>query len=319
METSNINNHQSTKKYTSLLKLFGILLLLHIIQGNIAVAQQDAVFSQYMFNGLVINPAYAGNQDQLSATALYRKQWDNFQGAPTTQMLSAHSSIKNKNIGVGLLAAHDQIGIHNETRIYLSYAYKIKMQVGTLAMGIQGGFNNLYSDYTKLNLKSEKDVLMTGTSNSFNPNFGTGLFYSTSTAYVGFSIPYIVNGKLKRASDVIEQGKQARYYFLTAGNVFTVNHHVKVKPSTLLRIQEGNAMNVDINGSLILDDIITVGISYRSNDAVVGMFELELSDKLRFGYAYDYTTSNIGQYANGSHEFMVNFRIPHHQKCHAYF
>src|SRR5690606_6851131 len=126
--------------------------------------------------------------------------------------------IKNRNIGVGLLAAHDQIGIHSETRIYLSYAYKIKMQVGTLAMGVQGGFNNLYSDYTKLNLKSEKDVLMTGTSNSFNPNFGTTLFYSTSTTYVGFSMPYIVSGKLRRASDVIEQGKQARYYFLTAGN-----------------------------------------------------------------------------------------------------
>lgn len=319
METSKINNHLSTKKSTSLLKLFSLMLLLHIIQSNMAIAQQDAVFSQYMFNGLAINPAYAGNQDQLSATALYRKQWDNFQGAPSTQTLSAHSGIKNKNIGVGLLAAHDQIGIHNETRVYLTYAYKIKMQVGTLAMGIQGGFNNLYSDYTKLNLKSEKDVLMTGTSNSFNPNFGTGLFYSTSTAYVGFSIPYIVNGKLKRASDVIEQGKQARYYFLTAGNVFTVNRFLKVKPSTLLRIQEGNAMNVDLNASMILDDIITVGVSYRSKDAVVGMFELELSDQLRFGYAYDYTTSDIGKYANGSHEFMVNFRIPHHQKCHAYF
>ena len=319
METSDINNYPSTKKDTSLLKLLSLMVLLHVIQSNMAIAQQDAVFSQYMFNGLVINPAYTGNQDQLSATALYRKQWDNFQGAPSTQTLSAHSGIKNKNIGVGLLAARDQIGIHNETRVYLTYAYKIKMQVGTLAMGIQGGFNNLYSDYTKLNLKSEKDVLMTGTSNSFNPNFGTGLFYSTSTAYVGFSIPYIVNGKLKRASDVIEQGKQARYYFLTAGNVFTVNRFLKVKPSTLLRIQEGNAMNVDINGSLILDDIITVGVSYRSKDAVVGMFELELSDQLRFGYAYDYTTSDIGQYANGSHEFMVNFRIPHHQKCHTYF
>ena len=319
METSDINNHPSTKKNTSLLKLLSLMLLFHIIQSNMAIAQQDAVFSQYMFNGLAINPAYAGNQDQLSATALYRKQWDNFQGAPSTQTLSAHSGIKNKNIGVGLLAARDQIGIHNETRVYLTYAYKIKMQVGTLAMGIQGGFNNLYSDYTKLNLKSEKDVLMTGTSNSFNPNFGTGLFYSTSTAYVGFSIPYIVNGKLKRASDVIEQGRQARYYFLTAGNVFTVNRFLKVKPSTLLRIQEGNAMNVDINGSLILDDIITIGVSYRSKDAVVGMFELELSDQLRFGYAYDYTTSDIGQYANGSHEFMVNFRIPHHHKCHAYF
>lgn len=319
METNRIIYQHLTKKNTFLLNLLGLLILLLTIQSNMVKAQQNPVFSQYMFNGLAINPAYAGNQDQLSATALYRKQWDNFEGAPSTQTLSAHSSVKNKNIGVGLLAARDQIGIHTDTRVYLSYAYKIKMQVGTLSMGIQGGFNNLHSDYAKLNLKSEKDVLMTGTSNSFNPNFGTGLFYSTSTAYVGFSIPYIVNGKLRRASDVIEQGKQARYYFLTAGSVFTINPHVKIKPSTLLRIQEGNAMNVDINASLILDDLITVGVSYRSKDAVVGMFELELSDNLRFGYAYDFTTSDIGQYANGSHEFMVNFRMPHHQKCHTYF
>jgi type IX secretion system PorP/SprF family membrane protein len=319
METNGKISHQSTKKISSLSGLLSIFLLLYIAYNNVAIAQQNPVFSQYMFNGLAINPAYAGNQDQFSATALYRKQWDNFQGAPSTQTLSAHSSVKNKNIGVGLLAARDQIGIHNDTRVYLSYAYKIKMRVGTLAMGVQGGFNNLYSDYTQLNLKSEKDVLMTGTSNSFNPNFGTGLFYSTQTAYAGFSIPYIVNGKLKRASDVIEQGKQARYYFLTAGKVFTLNHNLKFKPSTLLRIQEGNATNVDINASLILDDIITVGVSYRSNDAVVGMFEMELTDKLRFGYAYDYTTSDIGQYANGSHEFMVNFRIPQHHKCHTYF
>ncbi len=319
METNGNKKIQITEKFSSLSKLCSSIFLLIILLNSEAIAQQNPVFSQYMFNGLAINPAYAGNQDQFSATAIYRKQWDNFEGAPTTQTLSAHSSVKNKNIGLGLLASREQIGVHNETRVYLSYSYKIKMRVGTLSMGIQGGFNNLYSDYTKLNLKSEKDVLMTGTANSFNPNFGTGLFYSTSTAYVGFSIPYIVNGKLKRASDVIEQGKQARYYFLTAGNVFTVNRFVKVKPSTLLRIQEGNAVNVDVNASLILDDIITVGVSYRSEDAVVGMFELELTDQLRFGYAYDHTTSDIGQYSNGTHEFMINFRIPHHHKCHTYF
>lgn len=288
-----------------------------------AVSQQRPVYSQYMFNGLALNPAYAGNQKQLSVMAVYRDQWVNLEGSPTTQTLSAHTGFSRKKVGIGLMVTSEEIGVHKDISLYASYAYKIELPHGTLSMGLQVGFNNLQSDFNKLNLKADGDSFLAGSFKEFNPNFGTGLFYSTKTGYVGLSLPYIVNNKvtsIKTVDDLQSLARESRYYFLTAGQVFDINHRLKVKPSTLVRIQEGSPLGIDLNANLIIDDILNVGTSFRSGDSMIFLFEIKLNENFRFGYAYDYVISNLTHYTNGSHEIMLNYSINlGSSPCHTYF
>lgn len=299
-------------------KLF-ILIFLMLLAFKIQ-AQQRPVYSQYMFNGLVLNPAYAGSQKQLSATGIYRKQWVNIDGAPSTVNATVHSGFENKHIGMGLMVTNDVIGIHNDLGIYVSYAYQIEMEKGILAMGIQGGFNNLNTDFDKLNLKHGRDPILFGKVSNFNPNFGTGLYYSTERFYAGLSVPFLLNNRLSYKTDLINNAKEARYYFFSAGKVFDVNQSIKLKPSTLIRIQEGAPIGFDVNINVILEDIISLGTSYRSNDAFILLFHIIANENFTFGYAYDWVLSSLNPHTKGSHEIMVNYRINLTSKpCHSYF
>lgn len=304
--------------------LFGkiAVVIILLLSSKELTAQQRPVYSQYMFNGLALNPAYAGSQKQLSATAVYRDQWVNFDGAPTTKTFSIHTGFREKKVGVGLMVASEEIGVHKDLSLYGYYSYKIVMDKGVLSMGLQAGFNNLQSDFSKLNLDDPSDIFLTTNLKKFNPNFGTGLFYSTSTAYIGASVPYIVNNKVVNTTsdDKESLAREARYYFITAGKVFDLSHRLKLKPSTLLRVQEGAPFGMDVNANVIIDDIVNLGASYRSGDSMIFLFELKLNENFRFGYAYDYVTSDLGAYTNGSHEIMLNYSInltP--TPCHTYF
>ena len=282
-------------------------------------AQQSSIYSNFMFNRLAVNPGYAGSQDQLNVTAVHRRQWENFEGAPTTSAFSAHTYLKEKNIGLGMMASSDQIGIHTDNRLYLVYAYKIKMKAGTLSLGLQGGFSRLNSDFTRLNLRSERDANMSGVRSDFNPNFGTGAYFSNNNFYAGISVPYLINNKLEGTTEALAQAQEARYYMLSGGVVLDVNTDIKVVPSILVRVQERNAMGVDVNTNLVIKDILTVGLSYRSELALTAIMGLKLSENLSMGYAYDLTNTDIGKYSSGSHEFMLNFRLPNSKLCHTYF
>lgn len=303
------------KSYINL-GLYGVILGM-ILVVNSVFAQQSSVYSMYAFNRLAHNPAYAGSQDQLNITAVHRRQWENFQGAPVTSTFSMHKFVKDKAIGLGFWASSDKIGVHKDTRVYAAYAYKIKMNTGILSMGIQAGFNRISSDYSELNMKNP-DAVLSGYRVDFNPNFGSGMYYSTNSFYIGLSAPYLINNKLK-VEEVISEAKEARYYFLTAGKVFKISEEVKMMPSTLVRVQEGNATGVDVGLNFIFKNLLTVGAVYRSQDALVGLMQMELSQNLSMGYSYDYTTSDIQRYSNGSHEFLLNYRIPYTKLCHTYF
>lgn len=305
-----ILNHTKTVTLT--------ILIVFVIVFS-AQSQQSSIYSNFMFNRMAINPGYAGSQDQLNITAIHRRQWENFEGAPSTSTFSAHKYIKDKNIGVGMMASSDQIGIHTDNRLYLVYAYKIKINRGTLSLGLQGGFSRLSSDFNKLNLKSEGDAMMSGMRSDFNPNFGTGAYYSTKRFFAGISIPYLINNQLEGTSEALAQASEARYYMLTSGMVLDINKDLKVVPSVLLRVQEGNAMGMDLNANVVVKDLLTVGLSYRSELALTALIGLNLSDNLSMGYAYDLTNTDMGKYSSGSHEFMLNFRIPNSKLCHTYF
>ena len=302
--------------------LLGVVLFLLTIGVSQAQPQQRPVISQYMFSGLVINPAYAGNQKQTVFTALHRDQWVNFDGAPKTQTFVVNSALKEYPIGVGLMLSRDQIGSYNDYSVYSSYAYRIPLRAGSLAMGIQGGFNYTSANFSKLNRYDEDDQVFAQSLNRFKPNFGLGLFYSTSASYAGISIPYIFQSDIYSYAEAINDVglQKARYLLIAGGHVFPINDFIKLKPSTLVRMQQGQALSADFNANVFLDDILNIGASYRSGDSLIGLFELLLSPSLSFGYSYDMTTSRITKFTDGTHEFMLKYRRNLGKgPCHAYF
>jgi type IX secretion system PorP/SprF family membrane protein len=292
------------------MRFFLILLLCTFFTAG--MAQQYPVFTQYYFNELVINPAYAGSNVQLSATAMYRNQWINFPGAPKTFNFSSHTALMRNKIGVGLMINHDEIGSYKNNHIYGSYAYKIHLQDATLAMGLQAGINLLGADFSALDLNNPDDASFYNVINQVKPNFGAGVFFSKKNYFLGFSVPFILNNKVATSSveSLLSEIREARYYFLRGGIVFPIDRSDKIKmnPSVLVRAQEGQPLSFDINNAFIFYDVFSIGTSYRLGDSFITFIDLKLSDKIHFGYSYDWTSSGINGFSNGTHEFMLNFR-----------
>ena len=286
------------------------LLFISIIGGEKLKAQQYPVFSQYYFNELVINPAFAGSHVQLSMNATYRSQWVNLPGAPRTFSFSGHSSLYQGKVGVGLLVNNDRIGSYSNQNIYGFYSYKIKVARGTLSMGLQAGMNLLKADFSKLSLVDPTDPSFAST-NAFKPNFGAGLYYNQKNFFVGFSVPFLLNNATpSNFSGALDQIKEARYYFLRGGVILPVTRggEVKFNPSILVRAQEGQPLSLDLNAGFVFYDAMSVGFSWRSIDALIMFADFKLSEHFHFAYSYDWTTSGLNQYSNGSHEFMLNYR-----------
>ncbi|WKZ59084.1 MAG: type IX secretion system membrane protein PorP/SprF [Cyclobacteriaceae bacterium] len=275
-----------------------------------ASAQQYPVFTQYYFNELVINPAFAGSHVQLSLTSTYRNQWVNFPGAPRTVSFSGHTALMNGKMGVGLLVNHDEIGSYGNEHVYGYYSYRINMQHATLSMGLMAGFNFLGVDFSNLDLQDPTDASFLPI-NEFKPNFGTGIYYNRKNFFAGFSVPFLLNNAVSAdLESVAAEIREARYYFLRSGGIFPINRAetVKLNPSILLRAQEGQPLSMDINLGVVIHDILSTGVSWRSGDSFITFIDLKLSEKFHFAYSYDWTTSDIARFSNGSHEFMINYR-----------
>lgn len=274
------------------------------------LAQQYPVFSQYYFNELVINPAYAGNHVQLSLTSMYRNQWVNFPGAPRTFSISGHTSLYDGKVGVGLLVNHDEIGSYGNQNVYGYYSYKIAFKKATLSMGLQAGFNFLGVDFSKLDLLNPGDASF-ATLNTYKPNFGTGLYLNFKNSFIGLSVPFILNSTLvSNVSSLGAELKEARYYFLRGGTIQKLNPKgtLKINPSILVRAQEGQPLSMDLNLGLIIHDIVSTGASWRSGDALIGFIDLKISESFHFAYSFDMTGSSLNKFSNGSHEFLLNYR-----------
>ncbi len=280
-----------------------------------AKAQQDAMYTQYMFNTLAINPAYAGSRNVLSVTGLFRSQWIGIDGAPETQTLSFDTSIPGKRVGLGLQVFNDKIGITRTTGAYASYAYRIRMERGTLALGLQAGFAKYRADFTsvRLNSGSPVDYAFNYNLNELLPNFGAGAYYNSDRFYVGVSVPHLLNNKLNNPSSVVvTNGLVARQYlhlFITSGYVFNMGDDFKLKPSFLFKGAMGAPVQLDVNANFWIKDKISLGAQYRTGDAFAALMELQISDQLRMGYSYDRTISKLQTYNSGSHEVMLRYEF----------
>ncbi|HTH56847.1 MAG TPA: type IX secretion system membrane protein PorP/SprF [Cyclobacteriaceae bacterium] len=280
-----------------------------------AAAQQVASYTQYMFNGLAINPAYAGSHEALSTSFLSRFQNVGLRGSPNTQTLSIHSPLLNKRVALGMLVIHDQISVIDQTGIHFMYAYRLPVfgGKGTLSMGLQGGVSFYRADYTHLDIYNPNDPVFGNDVREARPNFGAGLFYYTKFAYAGVSMPNLINNVFDRGAQ-FQTVYQNKPIILTGGYVFTLNRMLKIKPNALLKFLDDRPVEFDLNCNLLLDEVLWVGLSYKSSNAIALLTQIQITDQLQFGYSYQVATGPINSVAVGSHELMVNYRFMYHKK-----
>lgn len=279
-----------------------------VLMTGICFGQQQVMYTQYMFNGLALNPAYAGSHESISVTALAREQWTGLDGAPSTQTLSIHSPVKNERVGVGLLFLHDKIGVTDQTGIYTSYSYKLPFEDGsTLAMGLQGGvtfYNARFSEVSDVN-----PAFANGDVREVHPNFGFGAYYTKDRLFAGFSIPQLMHSSFDRDNEDSDSWI-VRHYFASAGYVFDLNPDLKLKPHVLMKAVKGAPVEFDVNASVLIKERVWLGVSWRSFDSFDALFQIQVNNQLQFGYSYDFaTTTELRRVNSGSHEIMLNYRF----------
>ncbi|MBF8151092.1 type IX secretion system membrane protein PorP/SprF [Winogradskyella sp. F6397] len=293
------------------------LLLLVFISVNLSFAQQDAQYTQYMYNTQVINPGYIGSKDVLNFGLLYRSQWVGFEGAPKTGTISVSSPIGElKKMGLGLSIVNDQIGPAIETNIVADYSYSLEFsEVSRLSFGLKAGVNFLDVDYTKLNIYDTNDAQFDeNINNKLYPQIGAGIYYNTDKMYVGLSVPNFLNSKHYNSDNVNNINSDAiaverLHYFLIAGYVFELNENLKFKPATMAKLVKGSPLQVDLSANFLIHDKLTLGAAYRFDAAVTAMAGFQISNRIFIGMGYDYQTTDIETYSHGSYEVFFKFDV----------
>lgn len=289
------------------------LLALSLLFGFNSLAQQDAQYTQYMYNMSVINPAYAtDNPDNINFGLIYRSQWVGAVGAPSTGSFFAHSTITDKLEG-GLSIVHDQIGdVVKDTNLFFDVTYVFPVSANAkLSLGVKAGLSFFSTDFNGFVYSDPlPDPAFAENLSRVFPNIGTGAFYFTDRFYFGFSVPNLLQSKhLDDNSGIVTEGSEALHYFTSAGYVFNINDNLKLKPAFMAKSVAGAPLTLDITSNVLYNNKIEFGIGYRVNDGLSGLFNLRLSDTLRLGYAYDYTVSNLGRFNSGTHEILLLFDL----------
>jgi type IX secretion system PorP/SprF family membrane protein len=289
------------------MKRVNLLVIGFCITAAFTFGQQQVMFTQYMFNGLAINPAYAGSHETMSVTALARQQWTGLEGAPSTQTFSVHSPLKKERFSLGFLFLHDKIGVTNQNGVYGSYAYRIPVtKKAKLAFGIQGGATFYNAQYSKV---SATDPAFMNDIRLAQPNVGFGIYFNTDRFYAGISLPQLMQTTFSNNS-VDSDSKLLRHYFATAGYVFDVSPSLKLKPNLMIKAVNGAPVQFDVNLNALLRDVVWVGFSWRSFDSFDAILQLQLTEQLQVGYSYDFaTTTDLSRVNGGSHELMLNYRF----------
>ena len=280
-------------------KVFFIAILFFWMQR--AFAQHDNLYSQYMFNGLLINPAYAGSNDVLNTTLVNRNQWVGFNGAPRTSTFSLHTPLKNKKLNVGITFTNDQFGITTQNKINGVFAYRLFFKKSSLSFGLQLGVDFIKNNWNSIQTTAPGDQVFTSQYSSQSlPQTGFGVYYKAKKFYAGVSSP-----------DMLSIGTSELVYksaFLTAGYLFDLSENIKLKPSVLVKYIKNSPFEIDIN-AIVYFKIVGIGCSYRSNDAMVFLATVNINKQFSAGYSYDLTTSKLSTYVRGSHEIMLKYEF----------
>jgi len=279
-------------------------VLILIISPNSGKAQQDPLYNQYLFNQLMINPAYAGIHNTFSANLNTRSQWAGLDGAPLTNTLSVHSSLLSNSFGAGLLLINDRLGINNNYEAQFIYSYKIDFDAHVLSFGLQGGIASFNYDYSSLNLEFVDDPNFLPVDEGFSkPNFGTGIFFKSDNYYLGVSIPRILNVDID--DGVTSSTRYNKHFYVSGGYLLNLSELIKLKPIFLLRIVQDAPISADIGGSVLLKEFLWAGLTLRNLNTVSVNAQIQLSEVLRFGYSFELPTSSLIVSNFGTHELML--------------
>ncbi len=293
--------------------IFSFLILNTLLISNKVFAQTEPMYSQYMYNMLGVNPAYAGNREATSVNFFQRRQWVGMAGAPQTTSVSVDGAAKDNIIGWGVQLYDDKIGVEKADGANLMLSSHVRVsEKGILSGGLSVGLMNYRIDLMNVQGRfTPSDPAFYANFNKWLPAVGLGIYYNTEKFYVGFSVPNVLKSRLS-AFDVMNSGIQkvnSTHMFLTTGYVFNVNEEVKIKPSTMIKAVSGARIEADINTNIWLKDLIGLGFSYRTGDAMIVMAEAQINENLRVGYAYDMTISPLKYYNNGSHEMILRYEF----------
>ncbi|BDB53824.1 membrane protein [Flavobacterium ammoniigenes] len=289
-----------------------ILILIIAVLGfaNEIFAQQDAQYTQYMYNPMNVNPAYAGTRDVLSIFGMHRTQWVGLDGAPVTNTFSLHSPIKEGKYGIGISVMSDKIGPIDESSLSIDYAYKLNLSNSILSFGLKGHFNLLNIDYSKLDIYDTSDnQFMNDVENKFSPNIGAGLYWYSDQYYVGLSVPRILETKYYNNTNFSSTARERMHYYIMGGYVFDLNNNIKFKPAILSKIVSGAPVQLDLTANFMFYDKFIIGGAYRLDAAYSLMAGFQVSNKILIGYAYDKEISKLSNFNSGSHEIFLRFEL----------
>jgi len=301
------------------MKNFYVTVLVLLVLGfytSSSYAQQDAQYTQYMYNTLSVNPAYAGSRDVLSFVGLYRTQWVGLDGAPRTFTASGHTPL-GEHVGLGLNITNDEIFITHETYIDASFSYTLDVsEKGQLAFGLKAGVHLLdvaFDELSPFNSGDTQADAQANIDNKFSPQFGAGAYYYTDKFYLGLSAPNFIEtehfDESSNSSNGFSTAKERINYYLMSGYRFDLSETLKFKPAFLIKMVEGAPLQADLSANFLIYDKFTIGAAYRWSAALSGMIGFQLTDQMMLGFAYDRETTELQQYNDGSFEFFLRYEL----------
>lgn len=288
--------------------------------------QQDVQYTQFMFNKIAFNPAYAGSHKVPCFSGIYRTQWVNLEGAPVSQNVSFHTPLFGSRVGFGVNVYHDKIGPTNTWNYSMMYAYRIKVGEGNLSFGVQGQIRDYRVNWRDISAVHSADALYGTSQNSkLIPNFGLGVYYGHEKYFVGISMPRLLNGDLTFQYDGTIQNsdfsRESRHAYFMGGLILPVSEAVKLKPAVMVKYANNTPLDIDLHAGVIFYDKLNVGATYRlggfqgnAGESIDFVLQMIFTDRLKVGVAYDFTLSDIRSYQSGTYELMVEYCLVSKQR-----
>lgn len=291
------------------------LVMLLILGALISKGQQDPMYTQYNFNLQTINPAYAGFWQTMGIMAMSRLQWVGLNGHPSTQTFSFQTPLRSESVGIGLNIVLDKVGLEKKFIVSADYAYEILFsEITKLRFGVKGGFTNYSNNLFNYQLYPDDIAdprFQTMVENKFMPNFGFGLFLSSEKYYLSLSLPRILENSYQSNVTNYSTKSEVRQLYLAGGMMFDISENIKFKPTFMTKSVVGTPFQYDISANFLLIEKFWIGAMYRSGDSFGGIAQWIINQNLRFGYAYDFTTTGLQNYHNGIHEVMISYEFNH--------
>jgi type IX secretion system PorP/SprF family membrane protein len=286
------------------LYLLGLLLIMAL--GNSVKAQQEPMFTQYTFNPISVNPAYAGTRNALNINSLTRLQWVGLEGAPKTYSIAAHTPYNKKKVGLGVTLITDEVGPIRNTYFTVNYAYRVNLtEKIKLSMGLKGGIVSYKASIRNLELNDPNDPVFAGNDKRVNPNLGAGVYLYADNYYFGFSAPKLFQTTLDEEN---QQGNEMRrHYYIIGGYALEINPSLVFKPTVLFKAVEGSPLSTDLTAQFLLQNKFWIGTMYRIGDALGLFANVKITEQLTVGYGYDYSLNGLSGFNNGTHEIVISY------------